>query len=129
MTFGGVEALLVGFLSQQFPGVRCLTELPDDLANAAPVVQIVQVGGPADDDLPSFIMPTISVDAFASDRLSSTTLAQQVHDALRNRLVGHVLTGGVVTKVRTVSGASWRPWDDTAVRRFGATYQLYIRTQ
>lgn len=127
MTFGGVEALLIGWL----PGhvtARFLTDLPADLAAQVPVVQVVRIGGPSDDDLPDYHFASVAVDCFAADRLSATTLAQQVDDALRKALPGTTAGGGTVTKVRTLTGASWRPYDDVNVRRFGGTYQVVVRT-
>jgi hypothetical protein len=127
VTFGGVEALLIGWLSGQL-GVRCVTDLPAGLADAVPVVQVVRIGGPSDDNDPNFHVPTVSIDCFAVDRASATVLAQQVDDALRKVLPGVTTGGATVTKVQTVSGASWRPWDDTTLRRFGASYALHIKT-
>lgn len=126
MAFAGVEALLIGWTSAQL-SVRCLTDLPADLQAVVPVVQIVRIGGPSDDNLSSFQAATVSVDCFAADRAAATTLAQQVDDAWRKVLPGTTTGGAVVGKVRTLSGASWRPWNDTAVRRFGASYQVWVR--
>jgi hypothetical protein len=68
------------------------------------------------------------VDCFAVDRLAATVLAQQVDDALRKALPGVTTGGATVSKVATISGASWRPWDDLKVRRMGAAYVLYLKT-
>lgn len=127
MTFGGVEALLIGWLPSQVTA-RALTDLPATLADDVPVVQIVRIGGPSDDDDPTLVAATVSVDCFASDRLAVTVLSQQVDDAFRKALPGTLTGGASVTKVRTLTGPSWRPWADTAVRRFGATYQVWLKT-
>lgn len=127
MTFGGVEALLIGWLPSQVTA-RALTDLPATLADDVPVVQIVRIGGPSDDDDPTLVAATVSVDCFASDRLAVTVLSQQVDDAFRKALPGTLTGGASVTKVRTLTGPSWRPWNDTAVRRFGATYQVWLKT-
>ena len=128
MPFGGVEALLIGWLKTQLPSVRFLTDTPADLATAVPVVQVVRVGGPSSDDDPTFQSPTVSVDCFAADRVAATLLAQQVDDALRKALPGASTGGATVSKVATISGAAWRPWDDLKVRRMGATYVLHLKT-
>ena len=127
MTFGGVEALLIGWLPSQVTA-RALTDLPATLATDVPVVQIVRIGGPSDDNDPTLVAATVSVDCFAADRISATVLAQQVDDAFRKALPGTLTGGASVTKVRTLTGPSWRPWDDLAVRRFGATYQIWLKT-
>jgi hypothetical protein len=126
--FSGVEALLIGWLKTQLPSVRFLTDTPADLATAGPVVQVARIGGPSSDDDPSFQSPTVSVDCFAADRISATLLAQQIDDALRKALPGVTTGGATVTKVATISGAAWRPWDDLKVRRVGATYVLYLKS-
>jgi hypothetical protein len=87
---------------------------------------VVRVGGPSDDNDPTFYKPTVSVDCFAADRIGATQLAQQVDTALR-RLPGTTTGGATVTKVQTISGASWRPFDDTSIRRFGASYALHVK--
>ena len=127
MTFGGVEALLIGWLPSQVTA-RALTDLPATLVDDVPVVQVVRIGGPSDDDDPTLVAATVSVDCFASDRLAVTVLSQQVDDAFRKALPGTLTGGASVTKVRTLTGPSWRPWNDTAVRRFGATYQVWLKT-
>jgi len=127
VTFGGVEALLIGWLPSQVTA-RALTDLPATLATDVPVVQIVRIGGPSDDNDPTLVAATVSVDCFAADRISATVLAQQVDDAFRKALPGTLTGGASVTKVRTLTGPSWRPWDDLAVRRFGATYQIWLKT-
>lgn len=127
MTFGGVEALLIGWLPAHINGVRCVTDLPANLAASVPVVQVVRIGGPSDPNDPNFHNPTVSIDCFAVDRASATALAQQVDDALRKALPGVTTGGATVTKVQTLSGGSWRPFDDLTLRRFGASYALHIK--
>lgn len=125
-TFGGVEALLIGWLPSQVTA-RALTDLPATLASDVPVVQIVRVGGPSDDNDPTLVAATVSVDCFAADRIAAITLSQQVDDAFRKALPGTLAGGASVTKVRTLTGPSWRPWNDTQVRRVGATYQVWCK--
>lgn len=128
MTFAGVERLLHDFLTADL-GVRVCTELPADLPDVLPLVQVQRIGGPTHDGDPYFSMPTVSIDCFEADRASATDLAHQVDLSLRRRLRGATVPGAVVTRVSTITGPSWRPWDDTTdVRRFGASYQLWIKT-
>jgi hypothetical protein len=94
-TFGGVEALLIGWL----PGhVRFLTDTPADLATGAG-----RAGGPDRRPVlgrrPVVPVATVSVDCFAADRVAATVLAQQVDDALRKALPGHHCRRRTVTKV------------------------------
>ena len=121
-----VEQLVRDFLTADL-GVRVCTELPDDLADVVPLLQVVRIGGPTHDDDPYFHLPTISVDAYEATRADANDLAMQADLSLRRRLPGAVVLGCSVGKVRTISGPSWRPWDDVALRRFGASYQLWIK--
>lgn len=127
MSYQGVELMLHDFLVAAV-GVRVCTELPADLQDVLPVVQVVRIGGPHDDNDPFLLIPTVSVDCFADDRLAAITLADQVDRAMRKTLPGAQVHGASVGLVRTLTGPSWRPWDDTAVRRYGATYQVRLKT-
>jgi hypothetical protein len=127
-----IEAILVPWLSAAV-GARAVTELPADLAAVAPVVRVLRIGGPADDNIPSFDQPTVSVDSYGSGRAAALALALAVENAIRvglpntRHVVGSV--AAVVTKTQTVTGPSWRPYDDITLRRFGATYRLHLRTR
>lgn len=126
-TFPGTERLLHDWLVADL-GVRVCSELPADLAEVVPLIQAVRIGGPHDDNDPFLLIPTVSVDCFADDRLAAITLADQVDRAMRKTLPGAQVHGASVGLVRTLTGPSWRPWDDTAVRRYGATYQVRLKT-
>jgi hypothetical protein len=125
--FAGVELALVDWLTVDLPGNRVCTELPDDLADAAPVIQVVRIGGPHDDNDPNLQIPTVSVDCFSATRGGATDLANAVDTSLRKRLPGATIHGARFGLVRTLTGPSWRPWEDAALRRFGSTYQLWVR--
>lgn len=123
-----VEALLIGWLRSTLD-VRALTDLPADLADTLPVVQVTRIGGPDDDNNPNFDAPTVAVDCYAADRAGAITLAAAVKAALRGSLPGQTIGTSTVTKVQTVTGPSWRPYDNTELRRFGATYALHIKSR
>lgn len=126
MTYPAPERILADFLTADL-GVRVCSEVPADLADVVPLVQAVRVGGPAHDRDPFFLMPTINVDCFDADRASAMDLAHAVDLSLRRRLSGATVLGARIGRVATITGPSWRPWDDTDVRRFGATYQIWIK--
>lgn len=127
-----VEALLIPWLASTLT-VRAVTDLPADdppgsFLAGLPYVQVTRIGGADDDNLSSFDAPTVDVDCYAADRESVSALAARVHDALRVTLPGLTLAGATVTKVQTITGPSWRPYDNTSLRRFGATYRIRIRS-
>lgn len=126
--YQGIEALLIPWLSSTL-GVRTLTDLPADLQAVLPVVQVVRVGGPSNDDNPRFDMPTVSVDSYGADRDAATQLALDVDEALRVTLPGVTTGGATVSRVQTITGPSWRPYDDLLLRRMGASYRLYVKAK
>lgn len=125
-TYQGIEGLLIPWLASTL-GVRAVTDLPAGLLTVLPIVQIVRVGGPSNDDNPRFDMPTVSVDCYGADRTAATALALNVDEALRVMLPGTFTGGATVHRVQTITGPSWRPYDDTALRRMGSSYRLYVK--
>ena len=123
-----VEALLIPWLTSTL-GVRFVTDLPANLADVLPLGQVTRIGGADDDNVASFDAPVVDVDYFAADRAAVSDLARRGHTALRITLPGLTVGAGTVTKVQTITGPSWRPYDDTLLRRIGASYRLYIRTR
>ena len=127
-----VEAMLIPWFAAVL-SVRAVTWLPADLASVLPIIQVARIGGGSDDNLPTFDFPTVSIDCFGADRAGGFALAASVDAAIRTTLPGTLHTvdavSAVVTKTQTVTGPSWRPYDDPSVRRFGATYRLLIRTR
>lgn len=127
MTYPGVEVLL-NPAGKAALGVRFVTDVPADLATVVPIVQLVQFGGGSNADAWRLREPNISVDAFAVDLTSALALGELVETWLRTRVVRSTFSGTTVTAVRTITGFSRRPWDDVAVSRVGASYQLFLNT-
>lgn len=125
MTFGGVDPLLIGWAKQHF-GVRFALDTPSDLAGVVPLVQVQTVGGPSSDNYPGLIAATVSVDCFEADYSAASELAWTVDNGFRTALPGAAFGGVVFSKVRTLTIPGRRPWDDVAVRRYGATYQVWL---
>jgi hypothetical protein len=122
-----VEQLLIPWLSSTL-SARALTDVPADLLAALPVIRVARIGGADDDNNPRFDAATVTVDWFGADRTAASDLAQAGHHALRVLLPRMTFNGVTVTFVQTISAPSWRPWDDTDVRRYGATYRLFIKS-
>jgi len=122
-----VEALLSPWLESALTA-RGVTDLPSNLADMLPVVQVTRIGGADDDNVPSFDVATVDLDFFAADRVAASDLARRGHYAMRVTLPGRTVAGATVTMVQTITGPSWRPYDDTALRRFGSTYRLHVKS-
>jgi len=123
--FVDVEPMLTTWLSSQL-GIRCVTELPSTLATSVPLVEVGRIGG-ADSQI---VVDAARVDitCWGSTRDTARKLAYQVQDLIRVHLPGLRVPGGVVIFADTVSGPTWLPYDDTAVRRFHCTFQVFVRS-
>lgn len=130
MTYVGVEELLVGWLHSTLTA-RVVTDVPanlqDLLGDSGRMYRVVRVGGPSHIDNPRFDLPTVTLDSFGADRATATEAALDVDEALRVQLPGVTTGGATVSRVETVTGPHWAPWNDTAVRRFAATYRLHVK--
>lgn len=108
-------------------GVRCRPEPPDPLEYALPMIVVARIGGPNEGVIDR---PMIAVDTFAVDRDSAGDLAEDVRTALFWQLVNApFLNGAVVTRVTTISGPHYVPYDDKDLRRFTATYGLSVQSR
>ncbi|MFE4857384.1 hypothetical protein [Streptomyces sp. NPDC056670] len=125
MTWPDVEIELVAWLSaQRGGGVTVLTELPANLGDLLPVVQVQRVGG--DDDTFKLDRALVDVDVYAPTRAGASLLARQVRDDLVMKLRGTSTAAAVFGLVTTVSAPQWRPYENINLRRLGATYELYF---
>ena len=122
-----VELLLVTAAAAQFPSARVCTELPAVISG--PVIQIERIGGP--DLVPSIDDAVVDVECFDTTRAAANALAVQVRDWLRLTLPGYRDTTqhAAVVSVSTTQGLGWRPYENTNVRRVGATYTVTVHNQ
>lgn len=118
-----VEAVLIAELPGEIGDVRCVTELPADLEGSVPIVELARLGGPRRGALD---FATVDFDCYAATRQQARDLAHRVGDALQ-RLRARKVTGGEITRVDIDSGPNWRPYDNTAIRRFGVTAQVIVQ--
>lgn len=101
---------------------RAVTDLPADLADVLPVVQVVAVGGSGD----RFSgRPRVDIDVYAATYEDARDLAAEVHDALV--LLRGTLGTLVVRDVRVDTLPSRRPYDNPALRHVGASYSISVR--
>ncbi|MEU5424234.1 hypothetical protein AB0H73_01305 [Streptomyces olivoreticuli] len=125
MTWPDAEAALIAWLAPRL-GVRVCTDAPADLDQAVPLVRLRRIGGT--DDGVRLDLALIDVDAFASMRPAAVNLAARVRDALLAALPGAVVpsAAAVFTAASTVTAPAWRPWENTALTRVGATYAVRL---
>lgn len=118
-----VEVELVAWLGAAV-GERVLTELPANLDDVLPVVQVQRVGG--GDDGFRLDRALVDVDVYAATRAGASTLAGQARHELVVNLRGVATAAAVFGRVATVSAPAWRPYENTGLRRSGATYEIFF---
>lgn len=131
MPFTGLvaaESFVRDWLATQFPAptYRVVTELPANLADVVPLIQVVRFGG--SDDIWTVDSANVDVDTFAASRDGARSLAEQVRTALRLHLPGYASAGAACQSVTTISAPRWVPYDNTSLRRFNAAYRITIHS-
>lgn len=118
-----VEAELNAWLEAQLSVVH-VTDLPANLTDILPVNQVQRIGG--DDDSIRLDRALVTVDSYAADRVGASLLARQTRDKLVVTLRGVQTTAAVFGRVSTISAPAWRPYENPALRRMGATYEIFF---
>lgn len=129
--FAGVDSLLVTWAAGVFTDCRVCTEVPENLATVLAtkdaVIRFQRFGG-SDRDV-SLDDANVDADVFALTAAAAEDFAGQLRSALRFALPGQVVGTTAVVRVNTINGPSWRPWDNAAVRRYGASYQVTTQSR
>lgn len=119
-----VEAILVTELGLLLDGSTVTTELDNDLLAELPTVQVQRLGG--DDDGFRLDRPLVDIDVYATTRLQAAQLAEQVRTFLLRTLRGSTTDGATFGLIATVAAPAYRPYENTGLRRCGATYEIYL---
>ncbi|MFC8273746.1 hypothetical protein ACFUJR_14735 [Streptomyces sp. NPDC057271] len=119
-----IELELIGWTQDKLGSeVVVRDELDNNLTDELPTVQIEVVGG--DDDGIRLDRALVDVNVYAATRAEAIALAAQVHGLYLTELRGSKTTNAVFGLVATVSRPAARPYENTALRRVGATYALH----
>jgi len=126
--YASVNKALIAYLKGA-TGARCVTDLPANLADVLPVIQVERFGG--GDSVLTLDDANVDIDVYAADLASAEDLAEQVRLFLRAGLPGTVVADGaaVVSRVRTITGPSRLPYDNTGLVRVGAAYQVTLHSR
>jgi hypothetical protein len=121
--FADVEALLVTYLTA-IPGVQGVSvELPNNVLQRLPFIQVNRVSG-GDNYITD--SATVDIDCFHSTRAKSGAVARTVHAAMMR--LRHTAVGGVlVDSVETITGPQWINYDDENLQRYVSTYLVESR--
>ncbi|MFJ4637615.1 hypothetical protein ACIP69_18575 [Streptomyces hygroscopicus] len=117
-----VELELIGW-TQARVDAAVRDELDNNLADELPTVQIEVAGG--DDDGFRLDRALVDVNVYAATRAEAIALAASVHGLYLTQLRGSKTTNAVFGLVRALSRPAVRPYENIALRRVGATYEIY----
>lgn len=104
-------------------GVVVRDELDNNLLGELPTVQVQVVGG--GDDGIRLDRPFVDIDVYHSTRSDAIALAATIHGWVLTQLRGSVTDHAVFARTGTISRPAIRPYENTALRRVGATYEIY----
>lgn len=117
-----VEAELVAWLKVELE-VRVVTDLPANLEDVLPVMQIHRAGG--GDDSFRLDRAFVDLDAYAATRPAASQLMTRARTLLLTQLRGVTTAAAVFTSARTITAPAWRPYENLNLRRFGATFEVF----
>lgn len=120
-----VEELLIGWLQERFPDAVVRDELDNNLMGELPTIQVEQLPGGGDDGF-RLTRALVDVDVYAETRSEAVALAQAVRGRLATGLSGSSTDTAVVTRVGVESLPAKRPYENTGLRRVGATYSIHL---
>lgn len=119
-----IEALLVTWLEDTIEDVTASTETPADLETRLPWLQVVRIGGGYDGF--RLDQPTVDIAAYSSTGPAASALAAQVQILLHEQLARTKIGTAVVSRIETVTGPHWVPYDNPAMRRYEASYRFTV---
>lgn len=124
MPWPDVEIELVARLATR-TSKRVVTELPANLLEILPVIQVQRVPGGGDDGF-RLDRALVDVDVYAATRQAASELSEVVREELVIKLRGVKTAAAVFGRVATLSPPAWRLYENPGLRRSGATYELFF---
>lgn len=119
-----VELELIGWLQARLGDeVVVRDELDNNLLQELPTVQVQVVGG-GDDGL-RLDRPLVDIDVYDSTRAGAIALSATIRGLLAEQLRGSKTTHAVFGAIDLIARPAQRPYENTGLRRVGATYQLF----
>ena len=120
-----VELELIQWLQAKVgPGIVVRDEVDNNLLDELPTIRIQRLPAGGDDGF-RLDRALVDVDVYDSTRASAITLAAQVRGWLLRDLPGAVTEAAVFGRVTSTPPPAVRPYENTGLRRVGATYQIY----
>lgn len=119
-----IELELISRGTARFPQAVVRDELDNNLLNELPTIQINQIPA-GDDDGIRLARMLVDVDVYAATRADAITLARDVHRWVTGELRGSSTESLVIGRTGAVTLPAIRPYENAALRRVGATYEIF----
>lgn len=122
-----VELELIARGTARFPDAVVRDELDNNLLNELPTIQVNQIPA-GDDDGIRLARMLVSIDVYAATRVDAIGLAREVHAWVTGELRGSHSDTVVFARTGAVTLPAERPYTNTALRRVGATYEIFCHS-
>jgi hypothetical protein len=106
------------------PSAVVRDELDNNLLDELPTVQVQRIPAGGDDGI-RLDRAFVDVDVYAATRADAIALSATIRGLLLGELRGSVTDAAVFSRVGTISPPAVRPYENTGLRRVGATYEIY----
>jgi hypothetical protein len=106
------------------PDVVVRDETDNNLLNELPTVQVQRIPSGGDDGI-RLDRAFIDIDVYAATRAEAIGLSATIRGLLLTELRGTSTEAAVFSRVGTISAPGVRPYENTALRRVGAVYEIY----
>jgi hypothetical protein len=122
--FADVEIEIFGYLTTKYPTLRFSTDLPGQISTTT--VRIKRISGANRDIL--IDRAIVDIDVYSPTNEADASTQARAIQATLLAMTGTRTNNGVVQRVATINGPRWLPTDNQALTRYGATYEIYIRS-
>jgi hypothetical protein len=119
-----IEGELIPRGQARFPAAVVRDELDNNLLNELPTIQINQIPA-GDDDGVRLARMLVDIDTYHRTRAEAFTLAREVHRWVTDELRGSFTSTLVIGRTAALTLPAVRPYENTGLRRVGATYEIF----
>lgn len=122
-----IELELITRGTDRFPDATVRDELDNNLLNELPTIQINQIPA-GDDDGVRLARMLVDINVYAATRAAAITLARDVHAWMTGELPGTYSDTVVFGRIGALALPGHRSYENTSLRRVGATYAVYCHS-
>ena len=122
-----IELELITRGTARFPSAVVRDELDNSLLGELPTIQITQIPA-GDDDGVRLARMLVDIDVYAATRAGAIALGRDVHAWMTGELPGTYSSSVVFGRIGALTLPGVRPYDNTALRRVGATYAVFCHS-